>query len=61
VVRVSDYGDRLRFKVFGGNNESIVGMPEVLVRTINSPDHFDQLIQEIKKKIMAKGYIIDPP
>jgi hypothetical protein len=60
VAKISDYGDRLHFKVFGDKGETIVGMPEVLVRTIRDPASLDQLIHEVRKRIVAKGYNLDP-
>jgi hypothetical protein len=60
VVEIWDYGDKLRFKVFSDKDEAIVGMPEVLVRTIREPASLNHLIQQVREKILVKGYDLDP-
>lgn len=59
IVEISDYGDRLHFKVFGSKGEAIVGMPEVLTRTIREPASLEHLIHEVKERIVAKGYRLE--
>ena len=60
VVELWDFNDRIRFRVFDKNNETIITVPEIIItnKTFNDSS-LASLIKKTKEEIKKKNYAID--
>ena len=51
VAEVFDYNQKLRFKVFGKNDESLAEMPSIILRKVRDPQILEQILAEVRSRI----------
>ncbi len=51
VAEVWDYGQKLRFKVFGFNDEPLITMAEVVVSSVRNISTLESLIADVKRRL----------
>lgn len=51
VAEIFDYNQKLRFKIFGKNDESLVEMPLIVLRKMRDPQILEQLLTEARSRI----------
>ena len=50
VAEIWDYGQKLRFRVFGSNDEVLITMAEVAVSSVRESSALESLIADVKHR-----------
>jgi len=53
-----DYRSKIRFKVLDGKGNTVFEVPQVFQSTIIDERHFADVIEQARRVIQAKGYIL---
>jgi hypothetical protein len=59
VAQIWDYSSKLRFKVFDSNDDGIHEMPKIALRDIRDERHLEQVLQEVRLRILDKGFVLN--
>ncbi len=51
VAEIWDYGQKLRFRVFGANDETLVTMAEVAVSSVRDSSALESLIADVRHRL----------
>jgi len=51
VTEIWDYGQKLRFRVFGSNDEALITMAEVVVSSVRDSCALESLIADVKHRL----------
>lgn len=51
VAEIWDYGQKLRFRVFGANDEILITMAEVVVSSVRDSGALESLIADVKYRL----------
>ena len=51
VAEIWDYGQKLRFRVFGSNDEALITMAEVVVSSVRDSGALESLISDVKLRL----------
>jgi len=55
VAEIWDYGQKLRFRVFGSNDEVLITMAEVVVSSVRDSGALESLIADLKHRLDGRG------
>lgn len=51
VAEIWDYGQKLRFRIFGPNDEALITMAEVVVSSVRDSSALELLIADVKHRL----------
>ena len=60
VVEVSDYGQRVGFRVYGPQQEHLLTLEDIPSREARDRHGLADLIEPARRKVAAKGYELRP-
>jgi hypothetical protein len=60
VVEVSDFGQRVGFRVYGPQQEHLLTMEEIPSRDTRDRSSLAGLVESVRLKVAAKGYELRP-
>jgi hypothetical protein len=60
VVEVSDYGQRVGFRVYGPQQEHLLTVEDILSREARDRHSLAEIVESARRKVATKGYELRP-
>ncbi len=60
VAEIWDYDQKLRFRVFGANQESVVTCENLVLRTLHDDNTLSSIVGMARRVVEEKGFTLTP-